>query len=764
MSDLVAILSADSSQLQKSLNDAKTVLTKYKNEANHTTDITNQQVEAFNKSVNSLNKLTNSAKTNAQQMGGLRKQLIDLSTQYKSLNDTARNSDFGKALAATIKETEARYKELQKTVNDVNSTLGINKDKTDDCKGVLDGLSSIVGVNIGSMAKLGSIVGAGSLAFDELKQAVFLNETAIDEWGRTIKGAEAAHNTFLHALNSGNWSNFFSNLQEAIRGARQLYDEFDALGSIKANNKAAIALVDAELAQLRKLKKEGKDVQKQIDDATKRKAILVNEGVTAGKTANRDAIVKTLKQYNPKMSDSAAEKTADNLLKNGQKAFKSAEKTIKSIEKYARDHYGKMTKTEYIDGQTQDRNLTKAEMMAMLPSNLQGAYRNAMALKQSETKVEVYVSGYADAVAEGTQNTNADLKFTPKSGGNGGSGKGGGGVGSTTSNTPKISPIDAAINRYEDAIKSIQSLLGDGIISQSDYDLTELKETDKLILSIKSNWKDATDTQKEYFNKVIGSKNEKLSKAIEDVKNIHVSPIKLDADIQIKEVQLPKVDTQIDTIEEYDNAIKQLSDDLAKLVIGSAEYQNVLDKISVLERNKAKDIEKAKGTTEGLSEKTKGAADAVGQLGSAFSSIGSAVELPELNFVGVMAQAIANMVLSYSQALSQASALGPWAWVGFGATGLAELAAIISTVKSIGTYADGGIIQGATSLGDFNVARVNNGEMILNGSQQKRLFAILNGSGGFGNSSGKETEVHFKIKGKDLIGSQRNYYKRQSRL
>jgi hypothetical protein len=34
----------------------------------------------------------------------------------------------------------------------------------------------------------------------------------------------------------------------------------------------------------------------------------------------------------------------------------------------------------------------------------------------------------------------------------------------------------------------------------------------------------------------------------------------------------------------------------------------------------------------------------------------------------------------------------------------------------IASFADGGIIGGTTTIGDYNIARVNKGEMILNGS------------------------------------------------
>jgi len=75
------------------------------------------------------------------------------------------------------------------------------------------------------------------------------------------------------------------------------------------------------------------------------------------------------------------------------------------------------------------------------------------------------------------------------------------------------------------------------------------------------------------------------------------------------------------------------------------------------------------------------------------------------------------MIQGYAVATAQAAKLGPWAWVAFGLTGLAQLAAMVGAVKSMGAFAEGGIVGGSSMVGDRLIARVNSGEMILNGSQ-----------------------------------------------
>jgi hypothetical protein len=46
----------------------------------------------------------------------------------------------------------------------------------------------------------------------------------------------------------------------------------------------------------------------------------------------------------------------------------------------------------------------------------------------------------------------------------------------------------------------------------------------------------------------------------------------------------------------------------------------------------------------------------------------------------------------------------------------AGIAAVVAAFAMIASFADGGIIGGTTTIGDYNIARVNKGEMILNGS------------------------------------------------
>lgn len=103
------------------------------------------------------------------------------------------------------------------------------------------------------------------------------------------------------------------------------------------------------------------------------------------------------------------------------------------------------------------------------------------------------------------------------------------------------------------------------------------------------------------------------------------------------------------------------------------------------------------------------------------------------------------------------------------AAGVAAVLSALAAVSSfkdggiIPKFADGGVFQGHSSLGDMNLARVNGGEMIINGSQQEKLFRMLNSNGGYSNTN-NEGNVTFRIEGSQLVGVLQNYNKRMGKI
>lgn len=228
--------------------------------------------------------------------------------------------------------------------------------------------------------------------------------------------------------------------------------------------------------------------------------------------------------------------------------------------------------------------------------------------------------------------------------------------------------------------------------------------------------------------------------------------------IKIKNVS---IDTQ-DKLDSFDNAQANVDSIVKQRELGIIDKSQAESEIAALnEQLQQLGLKPIKIHIESDAEKKLSEArDAVDSLGSSLSSIGSNIGIPELDVAGIMAQSVATMISGYATATSQAASLGPWAWIAFAALGAAQLAAIVGQVKSMGSFANGGIIGGGSTHGDMLTAQVNAGEMILNGKQQKRLFNMLDGNV-ITNNGG---EVTFKIEGSMLKGVLTNYDNKRNKI
>lgn len=263
---------------------------------------------------------------------------------------------------------------------------------------------------------------------------------------------------------------------------------------------------------------------------------------------------------------------------------------------------------------------------------------------------------------------------------------------------------------------------------------------------------------------------EKYAQSLAELKKNPLKPRDLKDLIQLPKLETPSLtesmkQSQRDRVKRIQEAIQQTVEDYDFGIIGYDKAKDYIEGFNkYLESIGATPIEveiKTKGQKEAetsannLMKNTEGIRLAATAAGSAFSAMGDAIggiAGNAVNVAGLMAQAIATMIEGYATATAQAASLGPWAWVAFGLTGLAQLSAMVSQVKSIGAFADGGVVMGNSFHGDKILANLNAGEMVLNKSQQANLFRMLDNNNG--STGGK---VEFVIKGSTLQGVLKNY-------
>ena len=119
----------------------------------------------------------------------------------------------------------------------------------------------------------------------------------------------------------------------------------------------------------------------------------------------------------------------------------------------------------------------------------------------------------------------------------------------------------------------------------------------------------------------------------------------------------------------------------------------------------------------------------------AISSVGSAlqqVEDPAAKVMGIIAQAVANVALAFSQAsIKEGQSGNIWSWIAATVAGAATMISTIATIKSAtsGNFAEGGIVPGNSYTGDnVRAYGLSSGELILNAAQQNSIAGALTGN------------------------------------
>lgn len=239
---------------------------------------------------------------------------------------------------------------------------------------------------------------------------------------------------------------------------------------------------------------------------------------------------------------------------------------------------------------------------------------------------------------------------------------------------------------------------------------------------------------------------------------------------------------------------KDLSDKISKKkaelevsVVGSDEYKNLIKEIQELEDKKAKldiqveadsltpaekKLKKIKNASEGTTETFKA-------MGSMFSSIGqmsddetAAIMQGLASITGSIAEAVpaimslvgAKSAEAVANGTAEASKVPFPANIAAIASTVAAIMSVIGTIVSVaGSFAEGGIISGGSQIGDQMVAKVNSGEMIINGKQQQNLWKAISTGNLGGNTENHISVSNVRVKGSDLYLALKNYSKVKSK-
>lgn len=265
----------------------------------------------------------------------------------------------------------------------------------------------------------------------------------------------------------------------------------------------------------------------------------------------------------------------------------------------------------------------------------------------------------------------------------------------------------------------------------------------------------------------ISKKQENQKKWQEEVQKIlnkeQTTPQLTMSTIDLSKVKVTPPQLSEDRLKEmYENGVAKLNDLQDKYdlgIINEDEFLRRWDLIKTALTEEGLTVEikpelKQKAWQKGIAK----ASDALNELGDTFSAVASATGSEELNVMGVIAQSIANIALGTSKAIAESSSLGPWGWIAFSLAAMTQMASMIAQIHSATGYAEGGIVQGSTTMGDKIVTRLNAGEMVLNQRQQTNLFNALD-NGLDTNNENNYSVATVKVRGSDLYLALKNYGK-----
>ena len=705
MADSILRLKVESQEYDNKLKQAAQGLTRYADECRKvggTLEVVEKETLDY---VRALGQMDTTSRTATGKLAEMKKTFVELSAQYKQMTDAEKNSPFGKALAASLDQLKGRIGESKTQLDDINKSINGGGGLT----GALDNLAGKFGMSVQSLASWGTALAAAKGALDVAKDAFFASEATVDEWGRVMDSSKSLYEGFLTALNTGDISGYLSRIDSIVQAARAAYNELDRLGTMKTIQAPQMSAQQTENERMRMMIQTGRYIapvdgrrasmqngQLLTPDQIKRIEQQLQGGMQKVVTLVGNEVAQTGRAIDA-VYNRQAQELGMNLkeFRKGTSSMAEFDKRIEGYQKYL--DWDKNARTEFAKqgGQGRvdfDKNNPFLEFKKWGTFRVDGNRYNDLVklIQQRDQQAGQAYSMQSQAYRTMNRAEGVTLRQI-MGGGSGGGGRSGGG------NT-KTEPTYAA----------------DSIAAQT-----------KLVQDLTKQWNEASDDMRTgYLYQLIQAEN-KLKEMKDEQKGIRE-----------QEGARASMTTITDT----------MGTDLSDVLGISATIEHIqeeLDKNPIVVH-----VEKSTKDIKAITQAAQTTAEVVGSIGDAFN----AIEDPAAKVAGTVAQAIATIAAGYATATTQAASMGPWAWVAFAATGLAQMFTMINAVHSATGYAQGGIVKGDSYSGDNVPALVdgsqmvglNAGEVVLTAAQTNNLAAgIQNG--------GSRIQVVGKLSGEQLF-------------
>ena len=552
-----------------------------------------------------------------------------------------------------------------------------------------------------TVAKFAGGLGAAMTVGEAFNKTLQSSQVLGDMTASTMQAAKESVDQFFYSIGNGEFSSFLSGLDEIIQKAKEAYAAMDQLGNTKISYGYFSSKNEAQIQEAQYV--------------AKNKFAPLEKRVKA--FGNWRKALEQQKQINETLrSDlmSAITKSVESEIGTGKikVGFEDVEMALKIdvTDPAKRGELKERYSNSYNAYQARKEYLTKARKGASDEARIEGIDKELAELDNiyKETIiVNAMLNKYKDeelsniaAMASEYQKTSSALNSMSRE-------------------------YNEDANEFNNANKAIKGFVA--VASLEGYKVYTGETGDKKPIRGKSESTDfrmASFNAENWANEEAKGLHNALRKKIESGEKIKIVPIEVDLDkidIAVDKDKLPDFSSQIDKNKQYAESLGYIGDAFSS--IGS-----------IVDDSNAAVIQYF--------------ANLINSMASAIPMIASMVTAKK-------AEANANAEAAATGAASSVSSIpfvGP-------AMAVAAVASILAAFASIPKFADGGIIGGSSFFGDKMIARVNSGEMILNQSQQGRLFQMIN-SGNLGGNVKVDGEI--KVRGKAMYIAIRNYMKSEN--
>ena len=655
----------------------------------------------------------------------------------------------------------------------------------------VSGFSQSLGINIGGIAKFGGVVGAAVLAGKEFKNILESSQTTADSFEATIAGCKGVIDSFRTSIATMDFSSFRNGLWDVFEAAKEVQNAIDQLGNTQIAYDYKSKQNQTKFQEAYNMFKDPESTQQMKEAAKKKMKEAVDAQFTYASNYS-NALYKTYVAQVVKKAGSNNLRASNVTMGQFEKAMDIDIGLLGDPGKLRQDNERQYQ--EYLKKLKEygKNNITAQENLKKRYSDVIAIHAMLELMKDDELKgVAQLIGSMEDAKQlalsmEKTMNRAIKGESSTSSKGSTSGKVSTGGKVSTTTTVGQVEPPEPQVDSldYWKNILTKETKYRDALVKDTEEwklhndKVNEAAKKIKEIEEIEENRENIMKNSYTYYSNLVSDLKQQR-----DATNMDVDPQKwneLNSQLTEAEEKLSALDyisNNIDlnrymsveppTISSLEKVVSILKEIRSNTPITYEYFEILNDMIKMYEDelNKAMGVEVKEPKTDTWDEFNKAMANTSTIANALFNTFKEGSEITAasiLQMISTTLPAIGSLISAIG-ALTSAEAVE----AGVAATGkavstskhwieaiaaVASLGAVVATAISAASkpnlhrFAEGGIVGGSSFTGDRVPAMVNSGEMILNKTQQARLFKIANGGAPGDNA------VTFHISGTDLVG------------